>query len=61
MTRMIPACGPVRIMLIPPTHRTALIRVGPWQIRAGLPTGGRYSNGSRWHSPWHRWANQDDC
>jgi hypothetical protein len=62
MTRMLPRRGPIRAMLVPPTNRTFILRVGPWQIRAGLPIGdGRYSNGSRWHSRWHRWAKHHDC
>ena len=56
-----PKRGPVRAMLVPPRRRTVLFRAGPWQIRFGLPIGsGRYSNGSRWHSPWHRWADEPE-
>lgn len=56
-----PKRGPVQAMLVPPRRRSVLLRAGPWQARFGLPINGRYSNGSRWHSPWHRWRDQPDC
>lgn len=34
------------------------ITVGPWQIRIVRPDGGKFSNGSKWHSPWYRWADE---
>ena len=35
--------------------------VGPWACRYTLPwRPGRFSNGSRWSSGWHRWREEPD-
>jgi hypothetical protein len=38
------------------------VRIGPWQARITSPYyGGRFGNGSRWFSGWHRWAEEEDA
>ncbi len=41
-------------------HRLMVI-VGPWAIDLGpWSSTSRYSNGSHWHSGWHRWDEDPD-
>jgi hypothetical protein len=47
--------------MIRKTHDGFFVIIGPWQCRYSWSRAGRFGNGSRWSSGWHRWGSPPDC
>lgn len=49
----------VKFFLVPPRRHSVIVYVGPWACRYAWDRSGRFGNGLRWSSGWHRWREDD--